>query len=79
MHGGTSMQAPMLPRADLHLLGAGLRGLYADLLGQPLPPRFKDTLSRMREVPHLIPGFLSWQQAPVSGDRPCSHQPVMDL
>ena len=79
MQGGTSTQAPMLPRADLRLLGAGLRGLYADLLEQPLPPTMKDALSRIREVPYLLPGLLSWQQASVMASSSVSHQPVMDL
>ncbi len=79
MQGGTSTQAPMLPHAVLLLLGVALQGHYADLLEQPLPRRMKDALSRMREVPHLLPGLLEWQQASVMGSSSVSHQPVMDL
>ncbi len=79
MQGGTSTQAPMLPHAVLRLLGVGLQGLYADLLEQPLPAGTKDALSRMREVPHLLPDLLGWQQASVMDSSLVSHQPVMDL
>ncbi len=79
MPGGMSTQAPMLPHAVLRLLGVGLQGLYADLLEQPLPAGMKDALSRMREVPHLLPGLLEWQQASVIASRSVGHQPVTDL
>ncbi len=79
MQGGTSTQAPMLPRAVLRLLGAGLRCHYADLLEQPLPAGMKDALSRIREVPHLLPSLLTCQQVSASSERTVDHQPVPGL
>ncbi len=79
MQGGTSTQAPMLLRAVLHLLGAGLQGCYAGILEQPLPLIMKNALSRIREVPHLLPGLLPWQQGFASSERAVSRQSVMGL
>jgi hypothetical protein len=79
MQGGPSTQAPMLPRAALRLLGAGLQGYYADLLKEPLPAGMKDALSRIREVPQLLPSLLPCQQVSASSERTVDHQPVPGL
>ncbi len=79
MQGRTSVNAPALPESDLRRLGAGLPDYYADLLEEPLPPAMRDALSRGRDVPHLLPGLLPWQQAPIGGERPLGHQPFMAL
>ncbi len=79
MQGGTSTQAPMLPHIVLRLLGAGLQGLYADLLEQPVPARMTDTLARIREVPHLLPGLRAWTHAHVRDANTIGHRSVMGL
>jgi hypothetical protein len=79
MQGGTSTHAPMLPHTVLRLLGAGLQGLYADLLDQPLPAGMTDALARIREVPHLLPGPPVWTHARVRDASTVGHRPVMGL
>ncbi len=79
MQGGTSTQAPLLPHSVLQLLGAGLQGLYADLMDQPLPAGMADALARIREVPHLLPGLPVWQHASMRDANPVGHQPVIGL
>ena len=68
MQGGMSTQAPMLPRAVLRLLGAGLRGYYTNLVEQPVPPMMRNTLSRIQEEPDVRPGFMACRQASVMGE-----------
>ncbi len=79
MQGEMSTQAPMLPHAVLCLLGIGLQGLYAELLEQPLPVRMTDTLGRVREVPHLLPGLGVWTHARAIVASVKSHQSVAAL
>ena len=79
MRCGTSTEAPMLPRAVLRPYRAGLQGCYASISEQPLPLTMKDALSRVREVPHLLPSLLPWQQGFASSERAVSRQSVMGL
>ena len=79
MQGGTSTQAPMLPKAVLHVLGAGLQGLYDDLLAQPVPARMTDTLAQIREVPHLLPGPWIWTPARAQDTSVTGQQAVIGL
>ena len=79
MQGRTSVETPALPEAELRRLGAGLRDCYADLLEEPLPPAMRDALSRIRDVPHPVPGLLPWHKASMASERPLGHQPFMAL
>jgi hypothetical protein len=79
MQSGTSIEAPMLPKALLHLLGVGLRRLHVALPAEPLPPSVSSVLLRMGDKPRRLPRLLSWRQASGRGTRMVSHQGVAAL